>query len=322
MILKPTIRINFQYLLLALITMSFYSCKKEEYKKVGLEKVVSFGENKGNLSMFFFKPSEKKSNLPLVVVLHGCSQNAKIIAEDTDWNKLAEKNGFYVLYPEQKTINNISSCFNWFLSDDNEKGKGEVSSIVSMINYMKEKEGINAEKVFVTGMSAGGAMTMTLLACYPEIFNGGASFAGRPYKSELNILSNKTPEQLGNYVRNQNPNYNSFFPKLMIIQGKKDYIVNFENANIIETQWQNVVYENELINDSIYHEDFNATIHITSHYKNNELKIQKVFFDELGHQVPIDVGNGEKQGGKKGLYTKDVDYFSSYYVAEFFGILK
>ena len=71
-----------------------------------LVEVTNFGNNFGNLKMYQFIPSNPQLNAPLVVVMHGCMQNATTFANETGWNTLAEQYGFYVLYPEQKSINN------------------------------------------------------------------------------------------------------------------------------------------------------------------------------------------------------------------------
>lgn len=300
------------------------SCKKELYKKANLEEVDSFGSNSGNLKMFIHKPVSITTGMPmpLVVVLHGCSQNARTVEKSTDWNMLADKYGFYVLYPEQKTINNVSSCFNWFLNSDNERNKGEASSIKAMTQYMIDNFLIDATSIHVTGLSAGAAMTMVMLSAYPEVYHSGAPLAGIHYKGNKTFLSNKSAEELGNFVKNQNPTYAGDYPKLMILQGKKDIVVNYKNANKIEDQWLNLFYGTDLSANEVEQIDFNTEIHTYNNYKNNNLVVKKVIFDKIGHAIPIDVGSGTTQGGSKGIYAKDIDYFSSYWIAEFFGLVK
>ena len=149
---------------------------------------VSFGSNPGNLRMFKFVPDGLPASRPLVVALHGCSQTASSYDDETGWTALAERLGFALLLPQQRqslgsfaTGNNVFGCFNWFLPGDISRDQGEALSIKQMIDTMKTDHGSDSTKVFVTGLSAGGAMTAVMLATYPEVFAGGAVIAGLPY---------------------------------------------------------------------------------------------------------------------------------------------
>src|ERR1700741_1476115 len=89
----------------------------------GLKEITDFGSNPGNLKMFIHLPKDTGNvPKPLVVALHGCSQNAREISRLSGWNKLADINDFIVLYPQQRIINNPSDCFNWFIEHDVQKG--------------------------------------------------------------------------------------------------------------------------------------------------------------------------------------------------------
>ena len=107
--------------ILFLLNILFFNYTYCQYSS-NLKEVDNFGSNPGNLKMFVFNTSQNDSSkLPLVVVLHGCGQNAEDAAELTGWNKLADLNHFVVLYPKQKLLNNSSLCFNWFYKKDIEK---------------------------------------------------------------------------------------------------------------------------------------------------------------------------------------------------------
>ena len=86
-----------------------------------LTPISNFGTNPGNLNGYYYIPTNLSATSPLVIVCHGCDQDAQEIADRTEWNKLADTYGFKLLYPEQKAINNGSKCFNWFNSFDNER---------------------------------------------------------------------------------------------------------------------------------------------------------------------------------------------------------
>ncbi|MDU6748463.1 MAG: PHB depolymerase family esterase, partial [Bradyrhizobium sp.] len=128
--------------------------------------------------MFAHVPAQRQPLLPLVVVLHGCGQGAVDYDLGAGWSTLAKHFGFALLLPEQQRINNPQRCFNWFQSEDITRGQGEVASIREMIARMVADCAIDPRRIFVTGLSAGGAMTMAMLSAHPDIFAAGAVIAG------------------------------------------------------------------------------------------------------------------------------------------------
>lgn len=317
------------WIFIALATMlGVTSCKKRRYENAQLQKIKSFDGNSGNLLMYYHEPDQPKDNMPLVVVLHGCNQNALGAAKLSDWNKLADRYGFYVLYPEQKKINNASDCFNWFKSKDNETGKGEVASIANMINKMHSDFHTDRSMTFITGMSAGGGMTMAMAACYPEYFEGAAVLAGGPYgvsglddgaKAMLGKLD-KSPSEWGNIVRNARDNSLTVddYPNLVIIHGKKDNVVDFKNANEILEQWSNV------LDISLSSErDTSITTDVKLRYFSNSNETRQIWLyeiEKMGHELPTNPGTGPTEGGGSGVFAKDKDFFSTYWIANHFGL--
>src|SRR3977135_1413135 len=89
--------------------------------------------------------------------------------------------------PQQQPFNNANGCFNWFLPEDTARDSGEACSIRQMIEQMIRGVGVDRKSIFVTGLSAGGAMTSVMLATYPDIFAGGAIIAGLPYGIATNM---------------------------------------------------------------------------------------------------------------------------------------
>jgi poly(hydroxyalkanoate) depolymerase family esterase len=143
--------------------------------------VTNFGSNPGQLRMFEYLPDGLRSSAPLVVVMHGCTQDAATFANETGWIQLADRFGFALALPQQTQANNFNSCFRWFDSNHNRRDEGEALSIKQMVDKMKSTHGIDPRRVFVTGLSAGGAMTSVMLATYPDVFAGGGIDAGLPY---------------------------------------------------------------------------------------------------------------------------------------------
>jgi poly(hydroxyalkanoate) depolymerase family esterase len=175
-----------------------------------LREVFGFGSNPGNLRMFAYRPPTLAENPALVVVLHGCTQTAAAYDLGAGWSTLADRYGFALLLPEQQRSNNPNGCFNWFQPAHSRRNYGEPLSIRQMIERSIVDWGIDRRRVFITGLSAGGAMTSVMLACYPEVFAGGAIIAGLPYGAATNVQQafetmfqspSRSPGEWGDLVR-------------------------------------------------------------------------------------------------------------------------
>jgi poly(3-hydroxybutyrate) depolymerase len=129
--------------------------------------VSSFGNNPGALAMYSYTPANLPANAPLVVALHGCTQTANDYFSHSGWPELADQYGFAVVFPQQPTSNNSLQCFDWWTPSDDGRDVGEAASVKSMVDYEKAHLSIDPARVFVTGLSAGGAMTPTTRTCSP-----------------------------------------------------------------------------------------------------------------------------------------------------------
>src|SRR6185436_18234777 len=152
-----------------------------------LTELTGFGSNPGALRMFTYVPKNLPRSPAMVVVLHGCTQSAASYDLGAGWSTLAERYGFVLLLPEQTPANNPKTCFNWFLPGDTHRDRGEALSIRQMIEKTIGAHGIDRRQVFITGLSAGGAMTTAMLATYPEVLAAGAIIAGLPYGTANNV---------------------------------------------------------------------------------------------------------------------------------------
>jgi poly(hydroxyalkanoate) depolymerase family esterase len=118
--------------------------------------------------------------LPLVVMLHGCTQSVDDFAAGTGMNELADELGFFVLYPMQSTAANPQGCWNWFEPAHQHRGGGEPALIAAMTRAVIDAHGIDARRVYIAGMSAGGAMADIVGAAYPDIFAAVGVHSGLP----------------------------------------------------------------------------------------------------------------------------------------------
>jgi poly(hydroxyalkanoate) depolymerase family esterase len=143
--------------------------------------------NPGGLKMIEFRPPALRPGAPLVVVLHGCGQSAEAFAQAAGWIEASQRFGFALLLPEQASSNHPQRCFNWFSAVDIETDGGEAASIHQMI-LTALASGLDENRVYVAGLSAGGAMAAALLALYPDVFAGGAVIAAPPFGAAHSAL--------------------------------------------------------------------------------------------------------------------------------------
>ena len=207
-----------------------------------------FGTNPGNLKSWFYVPEREAGvKLPMVVVLHGCTQTAASYDKGSGWSELASVYGFATLFPEQQRTNNPNLCFNWFEPGDTRRAAGEALSIAEMILTMIAQHGIDPERVFITGLSAGGAMTSVMLANYPELFAGGAIIAGLPHGAATNVpealqqMRAHSPSRrtTGQSIQAASP-HRGPWPTVSVWHGSGDTVVSPSNADAILQQWHEV----------------------------------------------------------------------------------
>jgi poly(hydroxyalkanoate) depolymerase family esterase len=128
----------------------------------------------------YVPPGTAGRALPLVVMLHGCTQSPDDFAAGTGMNEQAREHGFFVLYPAQAQDANPSRCWNWFKHNHQQRGSGEPALIASLTQAVMKQHGIDPRRVYIAGLSAGGAMATIVAEAYPEIFAAVGVHSGLP----------------------------------------------------------------------------------------------------------------------------------------------
>jgi poly(hydroxyalkanoate) depolymerase family esterase len=178
--------------------------------------------------------------LPLVVMLHGCTQNPDDFAAGTEMNRLAEEQLCCVLYPAQPATANTSKCWNWFKAEDQQREGGEPAIIAGMIRQIIETHGLDKRRVYVAGLSAGAAMATTLAMTYPDMFAAVGVHSGLPHG-----VAQSLPDALGAMQGGTGPlsggkakgtGWASEVPAI-IFHGDRDTTVHPSNAERVAAQY-------------------------------------------------------------------------------------
>ncbi|MEU8620466.1 PHB depolymerase family esterase [Streptomyces sp. NPDC048623] len=291
-----------------------------------LTEVTGFGSNPGNLQMFRYVPDGLPAGRPMVVALHGCTQTAAGFDNETGWTKWADTWGFALLLPQQKSANNANSCFNWFEPGDFSRGQGEALSIKQMVDRMAADYATDASRVYVTGLSAGGAMTSVMAASYPDVFAGAAVVAGIPFDcartmsaglSCMSPGSDLTAQQWGDKVRAAYSTYSGAYPTMSVWHGTDDTTVKPMNMTELVEQWTNVHGTDATA-------DVSDTVQGYPHkvYRDGSGRavVESYSITGMAHGQPVDPGSGATQCGTAVQYIPDMNICASYRIGEFWGL--
>jgi poly(hydroxyalkanoate) depolymerase family esterase len=184
--------------------------------------------------------------MPLVVMLHGCTQNPDDFAAGTRMNELADKHAFLVAYPAQSSNANGSNCWNWFNVGDQARDRGEPSLIAGITREVASNYRVDEQRIFVAGLSAGAAMAVILGATYPELFSGVGAHSGLPYGAADDVPSafaamrggsGSTFRGRGLSSRTSAPRIApTRAPRTIVFHGDRDTTVHADNASEIVAQ--------------------------------------------------------------------------------------
>jgi poly(hydroxyalkanoate) depolymerase family esterase len=282
-------------------------------------------DNPGKLTARIYVPAGLDGPAPLVVVLHGCTQDAAVYDHGSGWSRLADRHGFILLFPEQVRANNPMLCFNWFSAGDSRRGMGEAASIANMIAAVKTAHAIDPKRVFVTGLSAGGAMAGVMLACYPELFAGGAIIAGIAYgcasgaAQALDCIAGRAggeAPELGRKVRRASP-HKGPWPRIQVWHGSADTVVTPGNGDAIALQWAHL---HGLAPKPDREDKVGGYPRRIWTGVDGTTLIEQYVITGMAHGIPLDPGTGAGESGEAGAHMLDVGLSSTDRIAAFFGI--
>ncbi len=311
-------RYRYLLVLLAVVAASFVVATAPA-QAATLTQFSSFGSNPGNLAMFSYRPDGLPSGRPLVVLLHGCTQDAATYFADSVWRKYADLYGFQLVLPQTSTANNSLKCFTWYDDADINRDQGEALSIRNMVGYAVSNLGASSSQIYVSGLSAGGAMAAVMLATYPDVFAAGSIAAGIPYKCATSSSGtsacqysgvDKTPQQWGDLVRAQHAGP---YPRVAIWQGQSDTTVVPKNGVELVDQWTNVrgVSQTPTSTTSLTGGTTLKT------YGNDDVRLYEIA--NMNHGLPVHPGSATDQCGTTAAYFLDF-ICSAYYDSVFFGL--
>jgi poly(hydroxyalkanoate) depolymerase family esterase len=205
----------------------------------------SFSNEHGTRYYRLYVPGNyEEQGIPLIVMLHGCRQDAEGFATGTQMNVLAEREGFLVLYPEQHLGANPLHCWNWFEPSNQERASGEPSIIAGATERVIAEYNVDTDRVYVAGISAGGAMTSIMGATYPDLYTALGVHSGLEYKAADNSRAARAAQTDGGPDPDQQ-GYSAFLSAreeakvlpTIVFHGEQDEEVDVVNAHQTLSQW-------------------------------------------------------------------------------------
>ncbi len=210
----------------------------------------SFTNNAGTRSYKLYVPGgagrHTDQTLPLIVMLHGCTQNPDDYAAGTGMNALAEGGKFFVVYPEQAGSANMQRCWNWFQAGDQRRGQGEPSIIAGITREILTTQPVDPHRVYVAGMSAGGAMAAIMAATYPDLYAAAGVHSGLAYgaahdmPSAFRAMKQGAPDAAAGSPNGLNTpaakDLTRAIPTI-VFHGDRDNTVNLRNGEQVLRQW-------------------------------------------------------------------------------------
>lgn len=237
-----------------------------------------------------------RTQVPLLVMLHGCRQDAGSLARGTRMNALADEQRFIILYPQQSLWANPMRCWNWF-SPRTREGADEVAAIVTLVRQVIRRYPVDRSRVYVAGMSAGGAMATALAFCYGAVFAACAIVSGLMYGAAdspagaveaMRGGARLSPESTAAEAARKGPRRVGFVPAL-VLHGEGDTVVHPRNAEQIVAQFRKfaelvTVPPQPLSEPAEQHVTDNGRGYLQRDYvRSDQLMLRSILIDGLGH---------------------------------------
>ncbi|GAA5528749.1 PHB depolymerase family esterase [Herpetosiphon gulosus] len=220
----------------------------------------------GSRNYKLWVPTNYSATTPtaLVVMLHGCTQTPDDFARGTEINALADSQTFLVLYPEQPTSSNTNRCWQWWDSQHQARGTGEPSIIAAMVSTIQASYNVDPSRRYITGISAGAAMSVIMGATYPDIFSAIGVVGGLEYKAATSVLNVSTAMQSGGpnpesqgLAAYQAISARSNLVRVIVVHGTADSVVTPINGQQVVQQW---LTTNDYLDDTQRNNSVDATV--------------------------------------------------------------
>ena len=262
----------FRYLtvsILVLVTLLLFSAPfiQRAHASNGTFTQYTYNGSAGSRPYYVYTPANYQvgTAVPMIVMLHGCTQTPTDFANGTQMNALADQKQFIVVYPQQTSTYNSSSCWNWFQSADQARGSGEpaiIAGIAQTVEQTTSQWTIDSNRVYVAGMSAGAAMTVIMGATYPDIFAAIGVHSGLEYQAATSLTAATTAQSQGGPSPTQQGQaaYNAMGSAARVVptidfQGQSDYTVYPVNGDQVIEQWMQT---DHLASNGTYNASFSS----------------------------------------------------------------
>ncbi|WP_276301227.1 PHB depolymerase family esterase [Halorussus lipolyticus] len=261
--------------------------------------------------------ADGSTNVPLVVMLHGCTQSPDGFKDETQMNQVAEQENFIVIYPDQTTTADFNECWQWFNDANTTRGNGELALIKGMVDQVKSNHAIDDKRVYAAGFSAGGAFVPNLVVEYADVFAAGGVHSGLMYdvaetQSDGSTVmsscsSGPSPAEEGQDAYDRMEDFGITRPvPTIVFHGTSDYTVYPCNG---DEETERATYTNDLALDGTDDDNLDYTADNTTTGSGDSLSYTKYeYADDNGtvwvEKYKVDsMGHAWSGGASGGSYT-------------------
>ncbi len=178
---------------------------------------------------------EEGLQLPLIVMLHGCTQSPEDFATGTRMNELAEQHRCLIVYPSQPSSANPNRCWNWFRPTDQQPAQGEPAWLAALTQSIIKDYAVDSSRVYIAGLSAGAAMALIMAETYPQLYAAVGVHSGLAYRSATDLPSALMAMRQGGSADTKTTENAQFVP-MIVFHGDQDYTVSIRNGEQIVEQ--------------------------------------------------------------------------------------